>query len=184
MTSEPTQRTRFRFCSAPCTTETNRIELVLCMSFSMGGLTLVTSAKAILGFVRFVRCYYLVVVTETKPEGIIMGHVIYSITVRNTIEFQIELRSHSAQNRALLQKQAQIPPLAQERGRRFPFRGDSRLGPRGSLSGSLQHGRSHQGILLLLQLPAPLLRPAEHSPVRPFSHFHGFYGFSSFYEPY
>ena len=101
--------------------ETNRIELVLCVSFSMGGLTLVTSAKAILGFIRFVRCYYLVVVTETKPEGIIMGHVIYSITVRNTIEFQIELRSNSAQNRALLQKQAQIPPLSQERGRRFQF---------------------------------------------------------------
>ena len=80
----------------------------------MGGLTLVTSAKAILGFIRFVHYYYLVVVTETKPEGIIMGHVIYSITVRNTIEFQIELRSNSAQNRALLQKQAQIPPLSEE----------------------------------------------------------------------
>ena len=42
---------------------------------------IVTGAKAILGFVRFTRCYYLVVATETKPEGIIMGHVVYSITV-------------------------------------------------------------------------------------------------------
>ncbi|CBK24216.2 uncharacterized protein [Blastocystis hominis] len=57
---------------------------------SMGGLTLVTSAKAILGFIRFVRCYYLVVVTETKPEGIIMGHVIYSITNSEVIPLKIE----------------------------------------------------------------------------------------------
>lgn len=47
-----------------------------------GGLLRLASAKAILGFVRFTQYYYLVIVTETKPEGIIMGHIIYSILVR------------------------------------------------------------------------------------------------------
>lgn len=40
------------------------------------------SAKALLGFVRFTRFYYLVVATEVKAEGMIMGHVVYSISVR------------------------------------------------------------------------------------------------------
>lgn len=92
----------------------------------MGGLTLVTSAKAILGFVRFVRCYYLVVVTETKPEGIIMGHVIYSITVRSAVRFSLELRSDSAQDRTDLQEQAEVAALSEERGRRCR-RGETRL---------------------------------------------------------
>ena len=46
-----------------------------------GGLSRVTNAKAILGFVRFTQYYYLVYATELKPEGMIMGHVIYSIAV-------------------------------------------------------------------------------------------------------
>ena len=46
-----------------------------------GGLIRVCSAKAILGFVRFTRYYYIVVATETKPEGVLMGHIVYSITV-------------------------------------------------------------------------------------------------------
>lgn len=46
-----------------------------------GGLIRVCSAKAILGFVRFTRYYYIVVANEIKPEGVIMGHIVYSITV-------------------------------------------------------------------------------------------------------
>ena len=51
------------------------------LTLRTGGLSRVTNAKAILGFVRFTRYYYLVYATELKPEGMIMGHVIYSITV-------------------------------------------------------------------------------------------------------
>ena len=131
----------------------------------MGGLTLITSAKAILGFVRFVRCYYLVVATETKPEGIIMGHVVYSITVRTLIELRIELRGDPAQNRSLLQEQAQIAALPQERGRRlFPRGSPYSLGPRGPLSGPVHHGGPHEGLLLQLQLPSAEQRAAQHSP--------------------
>lgn len=49
--------------------------------YSTGGLVRVASAKAILGFVRFTSYYYLVIATELKPEGMVMGHVIYSIAV-------------------------------------------------------------------------------------------------------
>ena len=45
------------------------------------GLTHVCTAKALLGFVRFTRYYYLAVATEVKEEGAIMGHIIYSIAV-------------------------------------------------------------------------------------------------------
>lgn len=48
---------------------------------STGGLTFVCTAKALLGFVRFTRHYYLTVATEVKAEGVIMGHMIYSISV-------------------------------------------------------------------------------------------------------
>lgn len=131
----------------------------------MGGLTLITSAKAILGFVRFVRCYYLVVATETKPEGIIMGHVVYSITVRTLIELRIELRGDPAQNRSLLQEQAQIAALSQERRRRwFPRGSPYSLGPREPLSGPVHHGGPHEGLLLQLQLPSAEQRAAQHSP--------------------
>ena len=39
------------------------------------------TAKALLGFIRFTRYYYLAVATEVKPEGVIMGHTVYSISV-------------------------------------------------------------------------------------------------------
>ena len=61
--------------------ETKRI-FVSTPSFTRtGGLTFVATAKALLGFVRFTRHYYLTIATEVKAEGVIMGHVIYSISV-------------------------------------------------------------------------------------------------------
>lgn len=62
-----------------------------------GGLIRVCSAKAILGFVRFTRYYYIVVATETKPEGVLMGHIVYSITVWHEIcIYEVELRCDSS----------------------------------------------------------------------------------------
>ena len=54
-----------------------------------GGLVRMMSAKAILGFVRFTSFYYMIIATELKPEGILLGHVIYSIAVALLLSFDV-----------------------------------------------------------------------------------------------
>ena len=61
-----------------------------------GGVVRLMSAKAIIGFIRFTSFYYMVIATELKPEGILLGHVIYSIAVAFPLSFEIGLRHCSA----------------------------------------------------------------------------------------
>ncbi|XP_044487635.1 phosphoinositide phosphatase SAC2-like isoform X2 [Mangifera indica] len=46
---------------------------------STGGLTLVTACYGIVGFIKFLEPYYMVVITERRKIGSICGHTIYAV---------------------------------------------------------------------------------------------------------
>ncbi|GAQ79856.1 Sac domain-containing Phosphoinositide Phosphatase [Klebsormidium nitens] len=46
---------------------------------STGGLQLVTKAYGVVGFIRFLECYYMILVTRRRQVGTICGHAVYSI---------------------------------------------------------------------------------------------------------
>jgi hypothetical protein len=46
---------------------------------STGGLTKVTKAYGIVGFIKFLESYYMILVTKRRQIGTIGGHAIYSI---------------------------------------------------------------------------------------------------------
>jgi hypothetical protein len=47
---------------------------------STGGLVFVTKAYGIVGFIKFMESYYMILVTKRRQIGTICGHAIYSIT--------------------------------------------------------------------------------------------------------
>ena len=112
------------------------------------------SAKAILGFVRFTRYYYIVVANEIKPEGVIMGHIVYSITVSlPDPASRLELRRHSA---LCEEFREELPPqhhVLQERLRRARRSFISSVGAGREGAGAVHHDRPDARFLLLLRLP-------------------------------
>ncbi len=52
---------------------------------STGGLILVTKCYGIVGFIKFLEPYYMILVTKRRPIGTICGHIVYGISERQII---------------------------------------------------------------------------------------------------
>ncbi|KAG0559776.1 hypothetical protein KC19_10G128300 [Ceratodon purpureus] len=65
-----------------------------------GGLLLVTKAYGIVGFIKFLECYYMLLVTKRRQVGTLCGHAIYTVNESRLIT----VPHHSVQTDVALSK--------------------------------------------------------------------------------
>ncbi|KAI4325377.1 hypothetical protein MLD38_030783 [Melastoma candidum] len=73
-----------------------------------GGLKLVTACYGIIGFIRFLGPYYMLIITKRRKIGTICGHAVYSITKREMIQIP---NTHAKSNMDFIKNESRYKKL-------------------------------------------------------------------------